>query len=184
MTNSEQAIEIPLNKSKIVMMLVGSLIFVIIGFWFVIAPPEIDNSFWGDPTKLTIIGAASILFFGLCAYFFGRKLPDNKPGLIIDETGLIDNSGGFAAGNILWSDIQDISVLQIQKQKMIMIYVKNPQDYIDRQTSFLKRKGMQLNYKSYGTPISITSASLKTSFDELYETITSKFHEKKSNEYV
>ncbi|MGZ5190425.1 MAG: STM3941 family protein [Flavisolibacter sp.] len=75
-------------------------------------------------------------------------LPDNKPGLIIDDTGLVDNSGGLSAGDILLSDIEEISVMQIQKQKMIMIYVINPQDYIDRQTSFLKRKGMQLNYKT------------------------------------
>ncbi|MGZ8538202.1 MAG: STM3941 family protein [Flavisolibacter sp.] len=119
-----------------------------------------------------------MLFFGLCAYFFSRKLPDNKPGLIIDDTGLVDNSGGLSAGDILLSDIEEISVMQIQKQKMIMIYVINPQDYIDRQTSFLKRKGMQLNYKTYGTPISITSTGLKTTFDELYQAITNNFHEK------
>jgi hypothetical protein len=181
MTSSDQTIEISLNKSKIVMMFLGALLFVGIGFWFVIDPPKIENSFWGDPTKLAIIGYASILFFGLCAYFFSRKLPDNKPGLIIDNTGLIDNSGGFSAGSILWSDIQEISVLQIQKQKMIMIYLKNPQDYIERQTSFLKRKGMQMNFRSYGTPVSISPTSLKTSFDELYQAITNKFHEKKSN---
>ena len=179
MSVSDQTIEIPLNKTRILMMLMGTLVFVIIGFWFVIAPPEIDNSFWGDPTKLTIIGYASILFFGLCAYFFIRKLPDNKPGLVIDDTGIFDNSGGLSAGNILWTDMEEISVIQIQKQKMIMIYLKNPQEYIDRQTSFLKKKGMQLNYKSYGTPISITSTGLKTSFDELYEIITNKFMENK-----
>ena len=180
MINSEQTIEIPLNKTKIVMMLIGTLIFVVIGFWFVIAPPKIDNSFWGNPTKLTILGYASILFFGLCAYFFSRKLPDNKPGLIIDDTALIDNSGALSAGRILWSDIEDISVMQIQKQKMIMIYLRNPQEYIGRQTSFLKRKGMQLSYKSYGTPVSITSTGLKTSFDELYGVITHKFQENKT----
>ena len=180
MRSSEQTIEIPLNKTKIVMMMIGSLIFVIIGFWFVIAPPEIENSFWGDQTKLAIIGYASIFFFGLCAYFFIRKLPDNKPGLVIDDSGLIDNSGGFSAGPISWSDIEDISVMQIQKQKMIMIYVRNPQEYIDRQTSFLKRKGMQLSYKSYGTPINISSTGLKTSFDELYSEIINKFQQKRN----
>jgi len=180
MKHSDQAIEIPLNKTKILVMLMSTLAFVIIGFWFVIAPPDIDNSFWGDPTKLTIIGYASILFFGLCAYFFIRKLPDNKPGLVIDDTGVFDNSGGLSAGIILWSDMEEISVIQIQKQKMIMIYLKNPQEYIDRQTSFLKKKGMQLNYKSYGTPISISSTGLKTSFDKLYSEIINKFQQKRN----
>jgi len=38
---SGQQIEIPLNKSRIVFMLVGSLALVAIGFWFVIDPPEL-----------------------------------------------------------------------------------------------------------------------------------------------
>jgi hypothetical protein len=72
-------------------------------------------------------------YFGLCAAFFISKLPDVKPGLIIDNTGLIDNSGALSTGQILWTDIVNISVLEMQKEKLLMLEVKNPQDYIDRQ---------------------------------------------------
>ena len=101
-------------------------------------------------------------------------MPDNKPGLIIDQTGLTDNSSGVSAGQILWSDIEDISVLEIHRQKIIMLQVRNPQDYIDKQTSGFKRKMMQMNYKMYGTPLSITSNGLKVSFDELLSTLKDK----------
>ena len=167
MTAPGQQIEIPLNKSKIILMLIGSLAFIAIGCWFVIAPPTIENSYWGSPAKLTIAGYLSIVFFGLCAFVFLRKLPDNKPGLIIDDTGLVDNSGGLSAGRILWSDVEDISVMEIHSQKMIMLHVTNPQQYIERQKNMFKRKGMEMNNKMYGTPISITANGLKTSFDEL-----------------
>ena len=103
---SAERIEIPLNKSKLVMMLAGSIAFVAIGFWFVINPPEIKNAYWGNPTRLAVIGYAAIVFFGIVAYVLMRKLPDTKPGLIIDETGLTDNSGGLSAGHIEWSDIE------------------------------------------------------------------------------
>lgn len=33
---------------------------------------------------------------------------------------------------------------------------------------------MQMNYKMYGTPLSITSNGLKISFDELLSTLTDK----------
>ena len=174
MTVSGQRIEIALSKSKIVLMLLGALTFVAIGLWFVIAPPTIENSYWGNPTKIAIAGYASIIFFGLCAFFFIRKLPDNKPGLIIDDTGLVDNSSGLSAGHILWSDIENISVIEIHRQKLIMLQVKNPQLYIDRQTSLFKRKGMELNNKMYGTPLSITANGLKTSFDNLLTILTDK----------
>jgi hypothetical protein len=174
---SEQRIEIPLNKKKITIMLLGALIFVAIGFWFVIAPPEISNSYWGDHTKIKIVGCLSILFFGLCAFVLIKKLPDRKPGLIIDQNGLTDNSGGNSAGEILWTDIKDLSVIEIHRQKIILLDVINPKDYIDRQTSVFKRKMMQMNYKMYGTPLSITSNGLKVSFDDLMRLLTDKLHQ-------
>jgi len=174
MTESGQRMEIVLSKSKIVLMLLGALTFVAIGLWFVIAPPIIENSYWGNPAKIAVAGYASIIFFGLCAFFFIRKLQDNKPGLIIDDTGLVDNSSGLSAGHILWSDVENISVIDIHRQKLIMLQVKNPRQYIDRQTSLLKRKGMELNNKMYGTPISITPNGLKITFENLLTILTKK----------
>ena len=176
MATSGQTIEIALSKKKIFFMLMGALAFVAIGLWFVISPPTISNSYWGNPTKIAIAGYASIVFFGLCAFVLIKKLPDNKPGLIIDQTGLTDNSSGVSAGQILWTDIENISVIEIHSQKLIMLQVTNPQDYIDKQTSSFKRKMMQLNYKMYGTPLSITSNGLKISFDELLSTLTDKLN--------
>ena len=176
MTTAGQRIEIPLSKTNIFLMLIGSLTFVAIGLSFVITPPTIQNSFWGNPTKIVIAGYASIIFFGLCAFFFIRKLPDNKPGLIIDNIGLTDNSSGVSAGQILWSDIEYISVIEIHRQKLIMLHVKNPQDYIDKHTTGFKRKMMKMNFKMYGTPLSLTSNGLKISFNELFTTLTNKLN--------
>jgi hypothetical protein len=178
---TQQRIEVPLSKSKIISMLIGAVTFVFIGFWFVIAPPQIGNSYWGNPTKITIAGYASIIFFGLCSVALILKLPDTKPGLILDDTGLTDNSSGLSAGHILWTDIENISVLEIHKQKLLMLEVKNPQDYIDRQNSLFKRKSMELNYKIYGTPLSITTNGLKVPFQELLTLITQKFQETRTN---
>lgn len=179
--NTEQRLEIPLSKSKIIMALVGASAFVAIGFWFVISPPDIKNSYWGHPTRIAIAGYASIIFFGLCTVFLIRKLPDTKPGLVIDSTGLFDNSGALSAGLILWEDIENISVLEIHKQKLLMLEVKNPQAYIERQKSLWKRKGMELNYKMYRTPISITANGLKMPFEELCTLVSEKFQDTRTN---
>lgn len=179
--NAVQRTEISLSKSKIVMMLAGCSVFVAIGLWFVFDPPAINNSYWGNPTRIAFSGYAAILFFGLCAVFFIRKLSDTKPGLILDETGLVDNSGALSAGQILWEDIVNISVLEMNKQKLLMLEVKNPQEYIDRQAGLLKRKGMALNYKMYGTPISVTANALKIPFPEIYSLVIQKFEETRSN---
>jgi hypothetical protein len=157
------------------------LTFVAIGVWFVIAPTQIENSYWGPPIKIAIAGYASIIFFGFCAVILISKLPDKKPGLIIDDTGLTDNSSGLSAGHILWTDIKNIYVLEIHKQRLLMLEVSNPQDYIDRQNNLFKRKGMALNYRMYGTPLSITANGLKIPFQELLVLVTERFLETRTN---
>jgi hypothetical protein len=130
---------------------------------------------------MKMVGYASIIFFGGCAFIFIRKLPDGKPGLIIDDSGLTDNSSGLSDGQILWSDIEKVSVIEISGQRIIMLKTKNPQDYINRQTSLFVRKGMELNNRLYGTPLSLTANGLKISFDDLLATVTKKFEETRMN---
>lgn len=170
-----QRIEIPLSKAKLVLLLFGALAFIALGLWFIIAPPVIQNSIWGGPLKIAIAGYASVIFFGLCAFFLIRKLPDNRPGLIIDEKGLEDNSSGVSGKRIPWSDISKISVIEIQRQKIILLEVKNPQEYISKQTSGFKKKIMEMNFRLYGTPLSLSSNGLKISFDELFKLLNENF---------
>lgn len=174
MTVLRQEIVIPLSKQKLILMTIGALIFVGLGILFVINPEKYTSSIMRNPTIIFISGLASISFFGLCAPFIFKKLWDKSPGLIITEQGIYDNSSGVSAGQILWTDIQNIAVLKIHRQRLIMLQVKNPQDYIDKQKSGFKRKMMTMNHKMYGTPLSITSNGLKISFDELFSTLTDK----------
>lgn len=114
----------------------------------------------GNPTNIAIAGYVLFSFLDFALFFLIKKLPQNKPGFIIDQTVLTDNSSGVSTGQILWTDIEDISVIEIHRQKLIMLQVVNPIYYIDKQTSVFKRKMMEMNYKMYGTPLSITSNGL------------------------
>jgi len=174
MIASRHEIIIPISKQKLILLTVSALVFVGVGILFVTNPEKYTSPIMRNPTVIFISGVASILFLGLCTPFIFKKIWDKSPGLIITDQGILDNSSGVSAGQIYWADIEDISVLKIHRQKLIMLQVKNPQDYIDKQTSNFKRKMMTLNYKMYGTPLSITSNGLKISFDELLSTLTYK----------
>jgi len=174
MIASRHEIIIPISKQKLILLTVSALVFVGVGILFVTNPEKYTSPIMRNPTVIFISGVASILFSGLCTPFIFKKIWDKSPGLIITDQGILDNSSGVSAGQIYWADIEDISVLKIHRQKLIMLQVKNPQDYIDKQTSNFKRKMMTLNYKMYGTPLSITSNGLKISFDELLSTLTYK----------
>ncbi|MEQ1732099.1 MAG: STM3941 family protein [Bacteroidia bacterium] len=160
-------VEIPLSKKKLLQMLIGSLAFVALGLWLVFNPPTNGRYAHANPIFAFVIGAISILFFAPAFIFIAKKLYENKPGLIIDNIGITDNSHGVSAGLIVWSDIEKIYEVQINKQKIIIIEVKNPQEYIDKQLSYLKRKLMLFGINMYGTPLSITSNTLQIKHDEL-----------------
>lgn len=179
MIQNEQ-IEIPLSKKKMILSLLGSIVFVILGLWLLINPPKIDDPIIGNPTVIFIAGLASVIFFGLIAVIAIRKLSDKKAGLIINKQGITDNSSGVSAGLIPWSDIQEIKVSQVLNQKFLMFIVRNPQEYLDKVSNPLKRKAMEINYKSYGSPISISANSLQTNFDNLYSLLREKMKEYKS----
>ncbi|MGO4904750.1 STM3941 family protein [Flavobacterium sp. W20_MBD1_R3] len=175
--SEENQIEIPLSKQKMYLMLFGSIIFVVIGTWLVVNPPKSNHSIFGNPMVILISGISAIIFFGYTTFILLKKLPDNKPGLIINSEGIIDNSSGVAAGIVLWTDIIEISTANVMNQKFLMFIVKNPEEYINRQNGIVKRKAMEINYKTYGSPISISANTLNTNFEELYKLLKRKFKE-------
>ncbi|GGH21691.1 STM3941 family protein [Mucilaginibacter phyllosphaerae] len=166
-TEANYAIEISLSKIKMIALLTGALLFVAAGIWFVKHPEMFSKS----PLLITIIGYASIVFFGVCALFVVSKLFDTSPGFVIDSNGIVDNSSMFSVGFIPWVDIAGLSTLQIGRQKMIMIKVQDPNGYINRQPNALSRRAASINYRMYGSPIIVSTAALRHSFEGLYDKI-------------
>lgn len=176
----EVQIEIPLSKTKMIMTFLGSLMFVGLGIWFLTNPPKGNHWLFENPVVIFIAGLASVIFFGLVAVTIFRKFFDNKPGLTINRQGIIDNSSGVSAGLVPWTDIQEIKISQVMSQKFLMFIVKNPEDYLVKVTNPLKRNAMKMNYKTYGSPISISSNALQTNFDDLHKLLIDKMNEYKS----
>lgn len=187
MNRIDEQIEIPLSKVKIMMLFCGAVAFVLIGLWLMISPPEVNQSsrraFFFNPGFLFFIGLISVLFFGFCAVFIFKKLFDTKPGLIINQKGFIDNSSVMSAELVLWSDIKEIKIITINNQKIIMVILNNPQDYLNKVTNKLKKKGMEINYKWYGAPISISANSLQTKDKDLYKILLEKMQQYKNENF-
>jgi hypothetical protein len=179
MTKEEQ-IEIPLSKTKMILTFLGSLIFVGLGIWFSIDSLKSNHWLFGNPTINFVAGIASVIIFGLVAITIFRKFSDLKPGLTISKQGIIDNSSGVSAGLIPWTDIQEIKISQVMNQKFLMFIVRNPDEYLVKVSNPLKRNAMRMNYKTYGSPISISSNALQTNFDDLNKLLIDKMNEYKS----
>lgn len=170
------SVSIPLSKTKIVFGISGSVVFVAAGFWFLFYLAAHQTRF--NPLTVKMAGIASILFFGLALVFWIKKYADKKPGLIIDGNGITDNASGVSGGLIEWKDITDIKTFQIMRTRLLLIYTADPEKYISRATG-IKAKIMRTNLNTYGTPLSVASAALKTDFDKLEKIVLQEFEKHK-----
>ena len=173
-------VEIPLSKAKVVLMLVGALIFVIAGVFFIIDPEMFLRPPYHKVVMVRTVGVAAVLFFGAAAFFVIRKMGDKRPGLIVDEQGIYDNTSGTSIGLIRWEDITEIETKDISSTKVLLIHVSNPDAYLDKVSGF-KRKAMQMNYNMYGTPLSITANTLKYKFNALEQLLQEGLSSKANN---
>lgn len=171
---SKETLEIKLSKKKMLLTFLGSCIFVFIGFWYFLIPSTNGFSELNSNIFLMIIGLLCIVFFGLVAATVLIKIFDSKAGLVIDNEGILDNSSGVSAGFVPWKDIEEIKLLQIGSQNILMIIVKDPKKYFENVNNPIKKMMMKMNYKSYGSPISISSHSLKINFNQLQQILIDK----------
>jgi hypothetical protein len=153
-------IEVALSKSKLFGLLLLSGGFVAIGLWLIAAQ------------EIWFLGLLSLAFFGVAGIFMLLKLFDLKPGLILNEQGLIDNAGGLSSGQMLyWTEIEDIWVTQVSSQQFITLGLKEPLAYIEKEPNSWKRRLMKMNHRLYGSPVQISTSSLKIDFHRLYPLI-------------
>ena len=123
--------------------------------------------------------------------FIAKKIFSGKPGLTINDNGIIDNSNATSIGLIEWNDITGIETIQVKtvvyglfrtaaSPKMIIVKTKNPKKYIERSKNIISKKAMEANNRMYGTPLTIISNSLKIKFSELEKMISEELNKRKN----
>lgn len=169
---------VELSKTKISLLLIGAMVFVALGIlMYQLDPAWIESQRrFNSPLLVHGIGIASIVFFGLCGVIGIEKFLDKKPGLILSSAGIVDNSSGVSAGLIPWSEIQGFGIFEIQKQQMLVIKLADPEKYIQAGGS-MKRAINRMNLKMCGSPVAISSNSLKIGFSELVS-LCNSYHAK------
>lgn len=168
-------IEIPISKKKSILILLGAIVFVFVGIWFIISPSLFASKI--NPFIIQTLGVVTVLFFGLCGIACTKTLITKKTGLTIDSSGILCDLGGIAIGFVPWEDIIDIEEFYVSGQGIIKIIVSNPQKYIDRQKSAFSRRAAEMNYKLYDTPVQISASILKYDFSELYNLLKVELEE-------
>jgi hypothetical protein len=174
-----ESLEVPIDKTKVIITIIISVLFIVLGFWFVFSFATMQNRF--SPLLIQILGVASILVFGLALFYTIPKYFDKSPGLIFTNKGIVDNTNGTSVGLIEWNDITEMKIIEIWKTKAILLLTDKPEKYITKANSS-QAKMMRANWKLYGTPLCITPQTLKIDFEDLYDMILEEYYLNKNQE--
>lgn len=159
---------IPLSRNKLALLLVGSVAFVGGGILLCfLADTQTDF----HPAFMKGVGLVGVFFFGLCSIYGCVKMFDPRPGLIIDEDGIVDRSNAVSAGRLHWDEITGLKVSTIMGQRFLVIELADPRKCLER-WGFFKRMMNAVNMKITGSPVNIASNSLRIDFDELVQVLT------------
>ena len=138
-------------------------------------PEKVDRFFKGASFILIPIAVLAIAFFGVVLWYAYQRLRDNQPGLVVSDEGITDHSSAVGAGFIPWSDVLEINEQKMFGANFMRIKVKNPDYYIDRQSSFLKRFMMRRNQQTFKAGLAISASSIRCSFEELKDLLNRRF---------
>jgi hypothetical protein len=93
-----------------------------------------------------------------------------RPGLVINQDGLYENSSGVSAGFVPWNEVRSITKFNVGSQLFIAIHVKDPLPYL-KKGNYLQRIIKKSNMSIRGTPVGISMATLNADFEILYKLI-------------
>lgn len=164
-----RTIEIKINKKRIITLFIISAVvipFAVLYCYSLYLEGVIS-------LKLIIILVVAIPFL---IWFFVtnlKKIIDKKPGLIIDNQGIIDNMGFSEIGIISWNDITHAKVVKHNLSEYLLIGIKNNEKIINR-LSGVKKTIVNKQIEIFGTPIVISINNLKIDKTELIKIFKDK----------
>jgi hypothetical protein len=167
---------IPLDKGRLVPLAILSIVLVASSAWLFLNP----NQGQYNPAYLEVAALAGVALFGFGGVYSLTMLFDERPGLILDHLGLIDNSSALAPGRIAWSEVRDIKVYSVLRRRFLVLIVANPERFFIK-GNLVTQFFAHANHRLTGSPITIPSAVLDVGFAELEQRVR-KFWSRFRNE--
>ena len=167
MNHTDKYIEIFNNKKKAFILLLVSLFFVVMGFFFVMYPDQFKRVQTSTPIFTRTVGVLTIAFFGFAVIISIQLFLKSKSALRITSQGIFLGSNHETF--IAWDNIENFSEILIHSTPLIIIYVNNSEEVIEKEQNRIKKKLMRYNLHHFGSPYSISTSTLDISHIQLME---------------
>jgi len=176
-TTEEEIIE--LSRRKILFVVAGAIVLGCVGAWLIFLDDTtiLGARHYQRPWLVHSVGIITVLFFGACAVCGIRKLLDKNAGFVFNASGFVDNSISAGTGPVPWSEVVGTEEVVISMQRMLVVKLREPEKYLEHGWG-LREIIRKATYRSYNSPIIITSTLLNVDFPKfayLFKRYTQKY---------
>lgn len=161
------------NRSKLIYYCFVAVLGITVGFIFLFIPGLfIFLPLW----FINTLGILCIVLFTLGFVYMIKNYFEDSPGIVLDSTGLTDNTSAFSPGHIPWKQIIGFRVRNIYSTPLLGVKLVDPY-YLSKNSFFLVRFNDYLNHKICGSSILISVNTLEIEFDSFVE-LVKEYHGK------
>lgn len=168
-------IEIRANKKKSIKIIFYGFLLIGMGIFLLVIA---DSQQILPPFAVKLIAYVSLAVFTPMLIYIFYRLFDDSPRIILDSTGIIDNSTLTSPGFIPWREIAGFEMKEVFETQFIGIVLKN-HDAVNRSLHPAAQFFNSLNKRLYKSSHMISTQDLNIEFDELTELIY-QYHQKYS----
>lgn len=145
------------NRAHSALMLLGSLLFVAIGTWMLLA--DAGEFRREGPLMIRFWGALTVVFFGATLVGWGSNLVRWSPALVLAPDGLRVNAGMGGRAPIPWEQVRTFE-LGGKGPAMLVVRLRDPLAHALRGGP-LRRLSDRANLKLCGSPVAIAAQTMR-----------------------
>jgi hypothetical protein len=158
---------VPASRTKLVALALGAAGFVLAGVWMMVIVAK-------GSVFITMVGAFSVVFFGLLGVYAMRRLIWPTPAVVINREGIWDNASALGVGFIAWDDIARLHEYRFRSQLFLGIVPKDLEAVLANQPLW-KRQAIRANLLLGVDPINIPQGILPMTVSELLREVQARF---------
>jgi hypothetical protein len=168
-----EPLKISLRKGKLAGLLLLILTLLIpVGYWALTVEVSVLAAEGRSSFLVRSIGALLVFSGALLVAVSLPRLISSAPALVLDETGLSDNTTILGNGHIPWSDIREFHFGEAEHQRLLFVIVDQPHQYLGNKSGLTRMLARARERRGDPSPFSIPTKHLAISESELSEHLT------------
>ncbi len=170
--------DIPFRKSKNITIYLAGFLLLMAALFLIFMPPSSPHPVLGSPLFFGVI--AGLFVIGAIKLFFTawKRTKSKLPAMQINKKGFEDFTSKINKGFIPWDKVSGLEIKEVVSSKFIVVYLKDPEAYLQAQKASWRKEQLVDRYKNYGSPFCVATNAMQTNTKALFEIL-----EKYKSEY-